>query len=184
MARISEVHSIAKIASLALLAASVACAGAPPASPAANDARAEIRAEGPGVVFPSVQAAALDALATAHRTATPRDRQRLRVGSIHRVAHGFAYSAPQRATGSSLVMRQRVRHRLRPIDVASYVIPPRWTEWLSARSNETPDRKMQRIVDELDPAHRPVYVLTQSLDVVSYSRGGQTRVVTTLSARK
>jgi hypothetical protein len=184
MARISEVDSIAKIASLALLAACVACAGAPPASPAANDARSESRAEGPGAAFPSVQAAALAALASAHRTATPRDRQRLRVGTIQRVAHGFAYSAPQRAVGSSLVTRQRVHYRLRPIDVASYVIPPRWEEWSSARSSETPDRKMQRIVDELDPAHRPVYVLTQSLDVVSYSRGGQTRVVTTLSARK
>lgn len=184
MAHISEVHPIAKIASLAMLAASVACAGTPPASPAANDARAEIRAEGSGAVFPSVQAAALDALATAHRTATARDRERLRVGTIHRVAHGFAYSPPQRALGSSLLMRQRVRHRLRPIDVASYVIPPRSAEWPSARSNETPDRKMQRVVDELDPAHRPVYVLTQSLDVVSYSRGAQTRVVTTLSARK
>jgi hypothetical protein len=184
MARISEVHPIAKIASLAVLAASVACAGAPPASLAADDARDEIRAEEPGAVFPSVQAAALDALAAAHRTATARDRQRLRVGTIHRVAHGFAYSAPQRAVGSSLLMRQRVRHRLRPIDVASYVIPPRWAECPSARLSETPDRKMQRIVDELDPAHRPVYVLTQSLDVMSYSRGGQTRVVTTLSARK
>jgi len=184
MTRISEGHFIAKIASLALLAASVACAGAPPASPAANDARTEIRAEGPGAIFPSVQAAALAALATAHRTATPRERQRLRVGTIQRVAHGFAYSAPQRATGSPLVMRQRVHHRLRSIDVASYVIPPRWTEWPSARSSETPDRKMQRIVDELDPAHRPVYVLTQSLDVVRYSRGGQTHAVTTLSARR
>jgi len=184
MAHISEVHPIAKIASLAMLAASVACAGTPPASPAANDTRAEIRVEGPGAVFSSVQAAALDALATAHRTATARDRERLRVGTIHRVAHGFAYSPPQRALGSSLLMRQRVRHRLRPIDVASYVIPPRSTEWPSARSNETPDRNMQRVVDELDPAHRPVYVLTQSLDVVSYSRGAQTRVVTTLSARK
>ena len=183
MARISEVHPIAKITSLALLAACVACAGAPPSSTAANDPRAEIRAEGPGAVFPSVQAAALDALASAHRTASARDRQRLRVGSIHRVAHGFAYAAPQRATGSSLLMRQRVRHRLRPIDVASYVIPPRSAEWISPRSDETPDRRMQRVVDELDPVHRPVYVLTQSLDVVSYSHGGQTRVVTTLSAR-
>ena len=183
MAQISEVHPLAKIASLALLAASVACAGAPSSSQPANDARAEIRAQEPGAVFPSVQAAALDALATAHRTATARERLRLRVGTIHRVAHGFAYSAPQRATGSSFLLRQRVHHQLRPNDVASYVIPPRSADWRSARSDETPDRRMQRVVDELDPVHRPVYVLTQSLDVVSYSHGGQTRVVATLSAR-
>jgi hypothetical protein len=184
MARISEVQPIARIASLAMLAACVACAGAPPSSLAASDTRAGIRAEGPGAVFPSVQAAALDALATAHRTATPLDRRRLRVGTIHRVAHGFVYSAPQRAAGSSALMPQRVRYRLRPIDVASYVIPPRSAEWRPARSNETQARKTQRVVDELDPAHRPIYLLTQSFDVVSYSRGGQTRVVARLSARQ
>jgi len=184
MARNSEVLPIAQIASLALMVACVACAGASPASLSENQARAEVRAEGPGAVFPSVQAAALDALASAHRTATPRDRERLRVGTIHRVAHGFAYSAPRRAAGSSPVMRQAVRHQLRQIDVASYVIPPRWRRWPSSRSSEMPDRKMQKVVDELDPAHRPVYVLTRSLDVVRYSRGEKTRVVTTLSARR
>ena len=184
MVRISEVQPIARIAALAVLATSVACAGAPPASPTANTGRGDIEAVAPEAVFPSVQAAALEALAAAHRTATPLDRQRLRVGTIHRVAHGFAYSPPRRATAASSLMGQSVRHRLRPVDVASYVIPPHTADWPATRTNERLDRKMQRIVDELDRAHRPVYVLTQSLDVVSYSHGGQARVLTRLSARR
>jgi hypothetical protein len=184
MARISEARPIVGIAALAALATCVACAGAPPASPAANAGRGDIEAAAPEAVFPSVQAAALEALVAARRTATPLDRERLRVGTIHRVAHGFAYSPPRRATAASSLMGQSVRHRLRPVDVASYVIPPRTADWPATRPNERPDREIQRIVDELDRAHRPVYVLTQSRDVVSYSHGGRACVVTRLSARK
>lgn len=184
MARISEARPIAGIAALAALTACVACAGAPPASPAGDAGRGDSEAVAPEAVFPSVQAAALEALATARRTATPLDQQRLRVGTIHRVAHGYAYSPPRRAAGASSLMGQSVRHRLRPVDVASYVIPPHTADWPATRPNERSDREMQRIVDELDRAHRPVYVLTQSRDVVRYSHDGQARVVTRLSARK
>lgn len=184
MARVSGARPLVGIAALAALAAGVACAGAPPASPAANAGHGDTEAVAPEAVFPSVQAAALEALAAARRTATPLDRQRLRVGTIHRVAHGYAYTPPRRAIAASSLMGQSVRHRLRPVDVASYVIPPRTADWPATRRNESRDREMQRIVDELDRAHRPVYVLTQSRDVVSYSRGGQARVVTRLSAHK
>ena len=182
MARITDLHTALKTTCLAALLATVACAGAPPVSPAADAARADVRADGPSAVFASVQAAALDALANAHLTASPYDKLRLRVGAIHRVAHGYAYSAPRRAAAASPLMHQSVRHRLRPIDVASYVIPPRSGSWPAPRADEIPVRKAQQIVDELDPAHRPIYLLTESLDVLSYSYGEQTRVVTNLSA--
>jgi hypothetical protein len=39
-------------------------------------------------------------------------------------------------------------------------------------------------VDELDPAHRPLYLLTPSLEVLRYSRGGQLRAVTNLGDRQ
>ncbi len=182
MARITDLHAVLTTAWLAALLATAACTGAPPASPAAAGARAEVRADGPGAVFPSVQAAALDALANAHLTATPHEKLRLRVGAIHRVDHGYSYTAPRRAAATSPLMHQSVRHRLSPIDVASYVIPPRSGTWPAPRADEIPVRKAQRIVDELDPAHRPIYLLTESLDVVSYRYGEQTRVVTNLSA--
>jgi hypothetical protein len=164
-----------------MLAASAACTVASLSAAAASDPRAGIRAEGPGGVFHSIEAAVLDALVTAHLTATPRDRERLRVGTIYRVANGFSYTAPQRAAASSPLMRQSVRYPLRSIDVASYVIWPRSGEARSKRSNETPCEEWIRIVDELDPAHRPLYVLTPSLDVVRYSRGGKLHVLTSLN---
>jgi hypothetical protein len=182
MAHSNGFHLISRGACLIALVALAACAGAPPVSPTASGAPDGVRAQGPGAVFPSVQAAALDALANAHRTATPRDRSRLRVGAIHRVAHGYAYSAPRRAATSTPLMHQSVRHPLHPNDVASYVIPPRTAERRSSRGHAMRVRRTQHIVDELDPAHRPIYVLTGSLDVVSYSHGERTRVVANLSA--
>ena len=164
-----------------MLAASAACTVASLSAAAASDPRAGIRAEGPDGVFHSIEAAAIDALATAHLAATPRDRERLRVGTIYRVANGFSYTAPQRAAASSPLMRQSVRYPLRSIDVASYVIWPRSGEARSKRSNETPCEEWIRIVDELDPAHRPLYVLTPSLDVMRYSRGGKLHVLTSLN---
>ena len=174
-------RAIARIGLIAMLAASAACTVASLSVAAASDPRAGIRAEGPGGVFHSIETAAIDALATAHLTATPRDRERLRVGTIYRVANGFSYTEPQRSAASSPLMRQSVRYPLRSIDVASYVIWPRSGEARSKRSNETWSEEWIRIVDELDPAHRPLYLLTPSLDIVRYSRGGKLHVLTSLN---
>jgi hypothetical protein len=184
MARINGLQLISGGAWLVALLALAACAGAPPVSPSASGASDGMRAQGPDAVFPSVQAAALDALAYAHLTATPRDRLHLRAGAVHRVANGYSYSAPRRATTSTPLMHQSVRLQLHPDDVASYAIPPRSAERRSSRSHAMPIRRAQHIVDELDPAHRPIYVLTGSLDVVSYSHGERPRVVTNLSAHR
>ena len=173
-----------RIGLVTLLAVCIAGAGAPLSMAAGNDPNDRIRAEGPGAVFDSIQAAALDALTDAHLTATPRDRQRLRVGTIHRVDNGYSYTAPRRAGTSTPLMRQSVRYRLRSIDVASYVIQPSSGEARSNRSNEMPSEEEKRIVDELDPAHRPLYLLTPSLDVMRYSHGGQLRLVTSLDDRR
>jgi len=176
--------ALTRIGLVTLLAVCIAGAGAPLSMAAGNDPNDRIRAEGPGAVFDSIQAAALDALTDAHLTATPRDRQRLRVGTIHRVDNGYSYTAPRRAGTSTPLMRQSVRYRLRSIDVASYVIQPSSGEARSNRSNEMPSEEEKRIVDELDPAHRPLYLLTPSLDAVSYRRGGQLRVITNLNDRR
>ncbi len=77
-------------------------------------------------------------------------------------------------------MAPSVRYRLRSNDVARYVIPPRAGGARSNRHGEEPTRAEKRIVDELDPRHRPLYQLTPSLDVVSYHHGGGSRVVVNL----
>ena len=180
MARISSAQSLKTLAWASLLAASLACAGAPPSSWTAEHGRRGAPTAGPGAVFSSVREAALDALVTARRTATPRDEERLRVGTIHRVAQGYSYAAPQRAVASSARMPQSIRYQLRPADVASYLIPPRATTWPRDRSVDALLAEAQRIVDDLDPAHRPVYVLTDALEVVRYTGGGQPHAVARL----
>ncbi len=167
-------------ARLGLLALLTACAGLPLAARAADGGPTGIRAEGPGAVFDSVEAAALDALSYAHITATLTDRRRLRVGAIHRVANGYSYAAVKRSTALSPLTVHIVRYRLRAIDVARYIIPPYSRQVHIARLNEEPTRKEKQIVDELDPEHRPLYQLTPSLNVVVYRQGGPSTVIANL----
>jgi hypothetical protein len=184
MARASNAHPFTAIARVTLLAAALACAGAPLAPARAEEVRGDDWIEGPGPVHPSIEAAALDALATAHRTATPRQQRQLRVGTIHRVAHGYSCTAPQPATRSYSAMPQRVRYRLHRTDVASYVIPPRTATRRRAQATERPFREANRIVGKLDPLHRPIYVLSESLEVVRYSSGERAHVVDRLSTQR
>jgi hypothetical protein len=164
----------------ASLAALVWFAGISAPAGASGPMRADLHTAGPGAVFESVEAAALDALAHAYREATPTDRRRLRAGTIYRVSGGYSYTAAKRSGSSSPLMAPSIRYRLRSIDVARYVIPPRSGSSRADRLNEEPNRKEKQIVDELDPAHRPLYQLTPSRNIVRYHEGGQTTVVTSL----
>lgn len=167
-------------ARMGLLALLVACAATPPTAGAADTARTGLQPQGPGAVFDSVEAAAIDALSYAHLEAGLRERRSLRVGVIHRVPNGYSYTAAKRATASSPLVAPSVRYRLRAIDVARYVIPPRSRKTRINRSNEEPTRNEMQIVDELDPAHRPIYKLAPSLNVVSYRHGGRASVLVNL----
>ncbi|MBW1845176.1 MAG: hypothetical protein JRJ05_12600, partial [Deltaproteobacteria bacterium] len=66
-------------------------------------------------------------------------------------------------------------------DVARYIIPPHSGKARIDRYNEEPTRKEKQIVDELDPAHRPLFQLTPSHNIVSYRYGGHTSVLLNLS---
>jgi len=173
----------ARLAAIALLAC---CTALPLSARAADCPHDDVEPRGPGAVFASVEAAALDALLYAHREATLTDRLRLGVGVIYRVADGYAYGAVKRSAALSPLQPHRVRYPLRAIDVARYVIPPRSRQPHINRSNEQPSRHEKQIVDEIDPEHRPLYQLTPSLNVVRYERGGRTTVVAHLDdlARK
>jgi hypothetical protein len=127
-----------------------------------------------------VEAAAIDALSYAHLEETLTERRSLRVGVIHRVENGYSYTAAKRSSNSSPLTACSVRYRMRPNDVARYIIPPHSRKARVDRSNEEPTRKEKRIVDELDPAHRPLFQLTPSHNIVSYRYGGQTSVLLNL----
>ena len=166
---------------MGLLTLLIAFAGLPLTAGATDSARVGLRAQGPGAVFDTVEAAAIDALSYAHLEETLTERRSLRVGVIQRVENGYSYTAAKRSSTSSPLTACSVRYQLRSNDVARYIIPPHSGKARIDRYNEEPTRKEKQIVDELDPAHRPLFQLTPSHNIVSYRYGGHTNVLLNLS---
>jgi len=173
-----RIRARARIGLLALL---IACVGLPLTAGATDSARLGLKAQGPGAVFDTVEAAAIDALSYAHLEETLTQRRSLRVGVIHRVENGYSYTAAKRSTASSPLTACSVRYQLRADDVARYIIPPHSGHARINRYNEEPTAKEKQIVDELDPAHRPLYQLTPSHNIVRYQYGGRTTVILNLN---
>jgi hypothetical protein len=126
---------------------------------------------GPGAPFATVEAAALGALAWVTREKTPADRGRVLVGTIHIRPDGqYAYRRPTRSKGTLFQRRPPVlRLLLHTGDVASYVVYPKTGASRVDRLNEQPSADLRRVVDEVDPRRRPLYLLTPSLRVVRYA---------------
>jgi len=120
-------------------------------------------------VFPTVEAAVEAAFSAAEQARGRADRERLRLGTIRRVAGGFVWSAPVRSHASVHATRpMRVRLQLGPDDVAVYGVHPRSGRSDLDRLNESVNRHEKQAVDELDPHHRPLYVLTPSRRILRY----------------
>jgi hypothetical protein len=157
---------------LAGLAATLACASplpnravrsTPLASPAGSEA----------AVYPSIDLAVEAALAATHEEAGPGVRDRLRIGTIRRVDGGFAWVEPVVSSSPVAAMTpMQVRLRLGPEDVAIYGLHPRSGLSDLDRANERITRSERRLVDEQDPLHRPIYVLTPSRRIVRYPEAG------------
>ncbi|GEM_PF-4976037 len=124
----------------------------------------------PGALFETVEAAAVDALAHAHHTLRTGDRGRLLLGTIYRFGDAYSYTEPMRSQQTVWASRPPVlRYALRSIDVASYVVHPPSGSSRIDRANERPNASQRRIVDELDPRGRPLFVLTPSRRIVRYA---------------
>lgn len=132
--------------------------------------RAEVqplRPRGPGAVFESADAAAIDGLWLAYLETLEQDRagtQRARGGTVFPVAGGFSYTplvAAREATPG------RVPLVLKPADVAHFHSYPR-ADAHRNRINETHSPNDRANVDQRDPLRRPSYVLTPSLRVRRY----------------
>lgn len=151
------------LAGLLLLAAGPATAFDPEAWP--GDATL-----GPGAVFDSIETAVVDALAHAHHRPGPKRHGRLRLGTIHRVEGGYSYTEPiesaQTIWSRSLPV---IRFGLRDVDVATYVIHPKSGNNRVDRLGEQPNDSERRVVDELDPRGRPIYLLTPKRRIIRYS---------------
>ena len=121
--------------------------------------------QGPGHVFPTVEAAAIDGLAYAHLQ--ERDAAGVRVsrgGTIYERDSGYSYGRLRRARVSAPEM---LRLSLGVGAVAHFHTYPRRGGRIDRR-NETHSAKDRRIVDRIDDRHRPSFVLTPSLRVVVY----------------
>lgn len=136
----------------------------------ANDSLALGAPEGPGKVFVTAEAAALDALAWC-RAASRSDRaggDQARGGTVFPVAGGFSYGEPVVANGAS----KRLSYRLRPGDVLhfrDYPVALAGRAGVGSRALSIRDR---RLVDRRDPLRRPIYFATPDGRVRVYS-GGQ-----------
>jgi hypothetical protein len=126
------------------------------------------RAQGPGTVFFTVEAAVLDAMAYAHTKRFPGGRPHLLAGTIHRVDVGYSYAAPKASDRFSALSPARAHFRLGPDDVASYLVYSKRNNRQIDRRNESLSRNARSIVDDKDPMHRPIFLLTPSLNVVAY----------------
>ena len=145
--------------------------------PLADRARERLAQRGQAI-FPTLEEAALEALMHAHRNAGTGDRGKLRVGRVQRVAGGYVYTAPERSRATVWSHQlQRIRYTLGSSDVATYVVHPRSGNRDLDRRNERPNASERRIVDQLDPEGRPLYLLTPTLRVVRYDGDPELRSV-------
>ncbi len=125
-----------------------------------------LTAQGPETVFPSIEAAAVDALTYAYLSAqAARDSQRMRGGAIYATPGGYSYAEIHVAGPLSA---HRVSYTLQPGDVARFVTYPPDGNRDVDRVNERPSRVDRRAVSFTDPLHRPLYILHPSLVIREY----------------
>jgi hypothetical protein len=118
---------------------------------------------GPGTVFPSLEAAAEDALRFA--AAQKGDSWREWGGTIERVPGGYRYGMPVAGT------QDGVRIALRDADAAWYYTHGARDEAVVDRLNEGVSRRDRRMVDRVDPRRRPLFVSTPSGQLLRYGDG-------------
>jgi hypothetical protein len=130
------------------------------------DTRPQLEMWGPGTVFPSIEAAAVDALVYTYlRASNERDTKRIHAGTIYSVDTGYSYGEIHVA-GSRL--EHRVAYPLKQRDVARFHMYPFVTDHDVNRGNERASRADRRSVAVTDPQHRPLFILHPSLVIREY----------------
>jgi hypothetical protein len=141
---------------------------------ALRDAGQALHARGPGALFASAEAAAIDALAYAYlQGVEARDLARTRGGTISTVGSHYNYGKIQ--LGNPLTPH-RIDDRFGPHEVARFHADPVSRDIPTNRANERLSRADRRSVRIVDPLHRPLYVLHPSLAMCAYSGEGSQRV--------
>ena len=125
----------------------------------------QIAPRGPGALFMSPEDAAIDALAYCYLTSQAGllDIRRAAGGAIQAVDGGFSYEEPSVAgSGAS----ERLRYAMGRRDVAHFNYYPQRT-----LTRKAVEREQRRVVEELDPAHRPLYTLSADRLLTVYEAG-------------
>jgi hypothetical protein len=140
----------------------------------------ELEARGPGSVFDSVEAAAVDALKFCFLQARETgDVERMRAGTIERAGAGYTYGEIHVANPRA---QRRIEYVFGPQDVARFHVYPPHTDRDVNRISERLSAKDRRSVSVIDPLHRPLYVLHPSLEIRAYL-GVDSEVVEVASLR-
>lgn len=142
-----------------------------PVTNAFQVAQLQLEVEGPGALFSSIEAAAIDALTYAYlRARNACDSNFMRGGTIHPVGEDqYSYGEIHRANRWSL---HKISYILKPGDVARFHLYPVNRDADTNRVNERPSRVDLRSVSVVDPLHRPLYILHPSLTVRAYRGDG------------
>jgi hypothetical protein len=145
----------------------------PAAEAALSDGVPPLHARGPGALFTSVEAAAVDALTYAYLQAhKARDTARIRGGTIYPVGGHYSYGEIQLGNPLS---PHRISYRFGPHEVARFHAYPVYRDVLANRANERASRVDRRSVSAIDPLHRPLYILHPSLAIRAYRGEGSQR---------
>jgi hypothetical protein len=131
----------------------------------------ELEARGPGSVFDSVDAAAVDALTYCYLQAREDgDAELMRAGTIERSGTGYTYTEVHVAKP---LAERRIEYLFGPQDVARFHVYPKHANRDVNRLNERLSNKDGRSVSVVDPLHRSLYVLHPSLTIRAYSGVGR-----------
>jgi hypothetical protein len=126
----------------------------------------ELEARGPGSVFDSIEAAAVDALTFCYLQAREAgDMERMRAGTIERSGAGYTYGEIHVANPRA---QRKIEYLFGPQDVARFHVYPPHTDHDVNRVSERLSAKDRRSVRVIDPLHRPLYVLHPSLAIRAY----------------
>ena len=157
--------SLASLSLLACLALSL---------PALAAEEMTVTPQGPGTVFGTVEAAAVDGLAYAHAEQMKSRNKRLsRGGAVVPVEGGFTYGSLDVASADAPDM---VPLRLPESALAHFHTYPAQKSSVDRR-NESHSKADRLVVDYGDSKHRPSFVLTPSLRVVAYRGRAATKRV-------
>jgi hypothetical protein len=140
----------------------------------------DLEARGPGVVFDSIEEAAVDALTFCYVEAREAgDLDRMRAGTIRRSGSGYTYGEIHVANPRQ---QRRIEYVFSAQDVARFHVYPPHADRDVNRSSERLSAKDRRSLNVIDPLHRPLYVLHPSLAIRAY-RGADGEILEVASLR-